>query len=266
MKKDINLLTDDINSISCIKTFQDEVDENYIIYDYKINRELEYPVEIHYENNKRMNSDKVIATTDEFINGYKVVQVETGEYGYIREQDNLLLPYRFDIASNFNEYGYAMIARDGKATWLNKEFDLLSIDEEMIPYDEAINDFNRIGYQEVSNFSKGKIPLSRVYDNRRTLNRLTGSSTAFGFAYVGIDGKYKEFREYNGENLSHYVHKRFDIGRGTDFDEKGRAITSGYFLFDNGSYIATEELRNICHKENILNHLKKETKKLTKKR
>ena len=53
--------------------------------------------------------------------------------------------------------------------------------------DKAYAKFN--GWQAIKSFSKGSIPLSKVYDGRN-YSRVS---------YFGIDGKLKEFYQYNGE-------------------------------------------------------------------
>ncbi len=69
---------------------------------------------------------KIKGVSGEFVNGFMLVQMNTGKFGYIRKSDGQLLPYRFAIASNFNELGFAVVGTLSGVTWINKNFCYLS--------------------------------------------------------------------------------------------------------------------------------------------
>ena len=77
-------------------------------------------------------SNTIIGETDEFINGFKIVKLLNKQYAYVRESDNVLLPYRFDIASQFNEEGIAIVAKDGIVTRIDKEFNIVDENKIMV--------------------------------------------------------------------------------------------------------------------------------------
>ena len=84
------------------------------------------------DNFQNIISNTIIGETYEFINGFKIVKLLNAQYGYVRETDNVLLPYRFDIASQFNEEGIAIVAKDGVVTRINKEFNIVDENKIMV--------------------------------------------------------------------------------------------------------------------------------------
>ena len=59
----------------------------------------------------------------------------------LSEKDNILLPYRYDIATDFNEYGFAMIGKNGKVSWIDKKFNYLNIEGKIEKEGNEFNDF-----------------------------------------------------------------------------------------------------------------------------
>ncbi len=251
MKKDINLNPNEIESIFCLRSFQDEADKDCYVYCYQINGKGEYISIVNYKDGKRVIGNDVYSDRGSFVNGYKVVETAPSEYAYIREKDNALLPGRFDVATNFNEYGLAMVAKDGRATWINENLDMLTMDRGMVPYEEVVNTC-KFGFQGVNAFSKGEKPLARVIDRSVKVIGEEGRNVAFGFAYIKPNTEFKEFFKYNGENLSSRSKVNFEYGCGSDFDERGYAVGNSYVFFDRGAYIPVEEFRNVCRQDALL--------------
>ena len=71
-------------------------------------------------------SNCIIRSNMNFVNGFKLVEFNDNRYGYIREEDHLLMPYRYDIASDFNEFGLAIVGKNGSVSWINKNFEYLN--------------------------------------------------------------------------------------------------------------------------------------------
>ena len=172
-------------------------------------------------------SNVVIKENNNFVNGFKVVVTENGEYAYIRQEDNCLLPFRYDIAFDFNEYGFAIVGKDGSVAWINTDFQYLNRDGKWTTESEYY--FN--GWQGIRNFSKGAIPLSQLYDGR---------SPYATISYVGTDGEIKQFYRYDGILDIEYPEEIFR--NATTFDEQGRAFADGNILFAKGYYISYEDL------------------------
>lgn len=182
-------------------------------------------------------SDEIVEESDHFINDFKVVRTENGEYGYIRESDNTLLPYRYDIAFDFNKYGLAIVGKDGRVSWIDNNFRYLNRNGIMVEDDNT--NFN--GFRSVSRFSKGNIPLSRI-------KMCSGS-----IAYFGLDGKYKEFYRYNGDlNIEESIST---FSSGTIFDEDGYALADDVRLFAQGFYVNNQDLIKIALEKEILDYI-----------
>lgn len=180
-------------------------------------------------------SSKIVDENSNFVNGFKVVKTSNGEYAYVRESDNCLLPFRYDVAFDFNEFGYAIVGKDGSVSWINKDFKYLNLQGEMVEekLDKSWAEFE--GWQGVTAFSKGDIPLSRVYDGRNKYGKI---------AYFGTDGKFKEFYQYDGKIKTHLP--RVTFSSGTTFNEKGLARAEGDILFAKGYSVSCEDLIKIC--------------------
>ncbi len=166
-------------------------------------------------------STDIIDKNSSFVNGFKVVKTSTGEYAYVRESDNILMPYRYDIATDFNEHGFAMVGKNGFVTWIDKDFRYLNRKGEMVK-EETDNSF--YSWEGVDDFSKGEIPLSRVFVREH------GNSTFGKMAYFTTDGTLKKFYKYDGEEIDR-------SNAITDFD----GICSNRTLFDKKNYISCSE-------------------------
>lgn len=243
-----------INSISA-GTVIGHLDFRATGYTFNEGEETEKFVSVHLPRFDRPTvSNKIVEDTNDFINGFKVVQTANGEYGYVRESDNILLPYRYDVASDFNQYGFAMVGKDGSVSWIDKSFKYLNsfgdmVDEDL---DDDCSEFK--GWGEVNNFSEGEIPLSRVYDGRNT----------YGITYYfGINGQFQTFCEYNGEINDFLSVSRFN--EGTDFDKTGYAMANGYMLFAKGYYLSYKDLIKLCKEKGFINIICEDAEKCLEK-
>lgn len=173
----------------------------------------------------------IIEDTHKFTNGIKVVKLENGEYGYLREADNKLLPYRYDYATNFNNNGYAIVAKDGTVSWIDRTFKYLSSDGLMV--EDYVNNKSSSfkGYLDVYNFTN--VPLSKVSTDRKV-------------SYFGLDGKIKEFYMYDGK-FSDYPYTTFAIGG--MFDGNGIAIDEEKILFAKGYFCTFSDFIKICRQD-----------------
>ena len=202
-------------------------------------------------------SDKIIKSSQKFVNGYKIVQTENGEYGYIDEENNELLPYRYDLALDFNQYGYAIVGKDGNVTWINKKFEHLNIIGKMVKDYSTEKSWTKTdGWLKVSEFSKGNMPLSRVYDNKTKYGELV--------AYFNTSGELQEFYHYDNPNDDDFP-KTYFI-HGTSFDESDTATAENYLLLARGYFMTYSELVNFCKQNGITNIINENiNKKLLKK-
>ena len=224
------------------------VDKGTERYSYILNegtdKEVRVTVILPYYSRPDISFD-IIDDSRDFVNGYKVVQTANKEYAYVREEDNKLLPYRYDIATDFNEYGYAMVGKDGKVSWVDKNFKYLNSKYEMVKEDSS--KFN--GFLSVSDFSKGENPLSKVCSCDYDWDRKT--------SYFGVDGKIKEFARYDGEIIRDGNSiKKFSY-YSEDFNDKGYATVNNdwLILLSSGYSLSTKDLTKICEEKGFLETL-----------
>ncbi len=223
---------------------------------------LRYIINDDYENAYRVNVDKYdwnnkeIVEESEFVNGYKLVKLANEFYGYIRESDNKLMEHLYNIATDFNEYGYAMVGRNDTVTWINKDFNYLS-DKGWVEdpvYDKNNEWFN--GYMDgmcsVDKFSNGSIPLSRIGKNSEICS------------YIGVDGKIIYFKAIDGDTLRLSSAIRY----GTNFDEHNHATSEGigfskdnYFLFGEGYYADFNDLTKYSLENGVIDKIEEKIKR-----
>ncbi len=225
--------------------FEYTKDIHYVINE---NEETETKVLVQLPNYVRpKKSNKISEDSNDFINGFKVVRTSNGEYAYVREVDNSLMPYRYDIATDFNEYGYAMVAKDGKVSWINKNFEYLNSKGKMVK--ENLNQVTSYfdGWEKVQDFSKSSVPLSLIWDGD------------YLYEYFGTDGKIKEFYKYDGEVDKNF--KRDCFTKGMTFNEKGYATSDDAIIFDKGYYITYEDLLRLSVEKGFLNELSEDAQR-----
>lgn len=195
-------------------------------------------------------SNKIINKNNKFINGYKVVKIANGEYSYINESTQLLMPYRYDIAFDFNEYGYAIACKDGNVTWINQDFYYLNSNGIFIEDTLNSNWQSNDVWQSVTNFSESKNPLSLI-SNYKGLCKKT--------AYLETTGKLKQFYRYDGKLVNTNPHSIFR--QGTTFDKDGIAMADDCMLFDKGYYMTYKDLIKICNQKGIIDTVVEEAEK-----
>ncbi len=172
-------------------------------------------------------TDEIIFENESFVNGFKVVKTKNGEYGYVREEDNALLPYRYDVALDFNEYGLAMVGKDGYVTWINRNFEYLNSLITMSKYEE---EYYFLSFEKINAFSKGEIPLSLLIQQHYDI---------YIYYYIDILGKLKSFKEYNEgyPALAAFL-------AATPFNEQGYARADDYILSSKGYMISKSDLKD----------------------
>ena len=220
---------------------------------YTINRDEDTETSIHVELPefyRPKKSNEIVDESSSFVNGFKVVKTANGEYAYVRESDNSLLPFRYDVAFDFNAFGFAIVGKDGSVSWIDRDFKYLNLQGEMVEeeLDKSWAKFD--GWQGVSAFSKGDVPLSKVYDGRNTYGRIS---------YFGTDGKFKEFFRYNGEIDNYFSTTTF--GNGSTFDEKGHAMADGDMLFAKGYYVSYKDLIKLSMEKGFIDSISADAEK-----
>ncbi len=241
-------IVNEIKSIKRVSAILITKGIRYISYDIN-QEETRITVQLP-EFGRPKRSDEIVASNANFINGFKVVKTVNGEYAYVREADNSLLPFRFDVAFDFNEYGYAMVGKDGTVSWINKEFKHLNRKGKMVEEQPGKTWTKDDGWQGIGAFSKGVKPLSMLYDGRGRFGTI---------AYYEIEGRLKEFYEYDGEEVSSYPYTHFSSG--TEFDEDGYASANGYLLSENGILLSPETIIEKAMKKGLIGDIIEEAKR-----
>lgn len=199
--------------------------------------------------NHFFTSKKVVDSSHSFIEGLKLVKMADGKYAYVQELNGQLLPYRYDIATDFNEYGFALVGKHGCVSWIDTSFHILNASGEMVEQKEEHGEIID-GFEEITEFSSGAIPLSKVVDCRHIYY---GS-----VSYFGMDGKLKEFVQYNGaenHSLSYLSFKN-----GTRFDKRGIAISEDKILFAQGYYCLLKDVINLYRHAAFMRQLSEDMK------
>ncbi len=219
-------------------TFNDDM-RQYLI---NANRDTGmYDANIMIDNNTNINkSEEIARISDDVVNGYRLFIDEAGFYGYIKEDDLEILPYRFDLATNFNEYGLAIVAYSGTVSWINKDFKIFSSDEECF-IDIEDNSYI-LGFKEVYNFSGNKNPLSKI---------VTFDDDIF---YLNTEGKIQKFKyKYDDGKTSSWDREYFNDTDFRNFEESGYMISKdGKIVLSEDGYIYTgEEIKNILNNKKL---------------
>lgn len=139
--------------------------KHYVIID-NFGKEYEYSPVI--KPSRGLIIDYAIINKNNFCNGFKLVQFRDKSYGYIYQHNGYVDFHRYDIATNFNKYGIAMVAKYGTVSFIDTNFNYLKqidLDSFSMVEEDTANylDFN--GLYEISKFSLGKAKIKTIYNN-----------------------------------------------------------------------------------------------------
>ncbi len=201
--------------------------------EYKINgsktHEINYPSRLTYTQYV-VNGGEIIDGVDKGAYGFRLAKNKFGQFLYIRKNDNQVMPFLFDYATEFNRYGLAMVAKDGCVTWINKKFEYFDADGKTR---DLVEKFGPKGWYSVSDFNGNGPKFSRCQ---------TGIDDKPYTIFLGTNFEAKEFYLYNGANIAKNVFYTRLEGTYTDFNEEGYALqedqsqilsTVGYFMDTN---------------------------------
>ena len=207
-------------------------------------------------SNKKFNitSIDIIKKADKFSCGYKLVKLSDQKYSYLRK-DGRLMAYRYDVASEFNKNGLAMVAKDGLVNWINANFNYYDYNSKSLVKDKITNDeFN--GFQEVNDFSTGKHKLSRVILNKKGIR---------SNIYLETNLLPKEFRSYDGSVVGEGT-TLLDLAYG-DFKDQDILVSDHGIIYSKGFYVPIDALLKECINNGTVDKFTKEinSKRLIKK-
>ncbi|HBA37179.1 MAG TPA: hypothetical protein DCY94_00515, partial [Firmicutes bacterium] len=225
-----------------------------------------FSVEVAKSSIRKELSTKIILENDSFSEGFKVVQTANGEFGYIKEEDGRLLPYRFDIAGDFDEHGLAMVGKNGEVSWINKKFEFLSADGIFRPCQLYIRPHSIL---RPNSFHKDINALSKVFafERENPVPIVSKDDETTSVRYLGLDGKIVKFYGFDGEAIrdfvSNFPEDLFKSPNYEDisFDIDGHLIMTDRVLF-RSTYVKLEDLIKIGKKKGLLDEIESDVKKL----
>jgi len=228
------------------------------IFLYEDKRRITYTIDEDYKTKchytavvprywRPKRSDEIVEQNKNFVNGFKLVRTSNGEFGYIRESDNELLPYRYDIAFDFNEYGLAMVGKDGDVSWIDKDFNYINLECEKVQEDLDYNYGDFKAWQTIEQFSKGEKPIAKLYYGRDTYAKIR---------YIDASGNLMSFRNFDGKIRDNLTTTYFSSG--TSFNKDGIARTGRSYLFARGYYIDYDDILEMAISRGFVNELSKE--------
>lgn len=224
-----------IKSIICVNSsiFRSKVSYSY----YKIKRINGDETGVFTERKKYDNqilSTQIKAASKKFVNGFKLVKMSDDKYAYIQEKDMTLLPYRYDYATNFNEFGLAIVGKDGGVSWINKDFKYLNSKGEMVIEENGLLKYFD-GWQGLYNFSGKENPLSRLFSCAEEYGKTV---------YFDTNGKIKDFYQNDGSIINEFY-------TGEDFNEHDQAVADNYVLLSKGFCTSLENTSKKTLKKSI---------------
>lgn len=249
-----------IEFISC-REIQNYENERKIIYTISENKQEHIYMVLLPKEKRPIQSDFIIFK-GKICNGFQLVQFLNKEFGYIRVKDNTLIPNRFDIATNFNSFHLAMVAKDGFVTWIDEYFNHIDYKGKMKKEEGLFTPQD--GFQTVYRFSHAlsKVEESRyfLYDNTHTYD--FKNTYLKNVCYVNPYKEIQEFYKYDGE-VQNYRKKIFS--KGENFNAFGVSLADDKLLFAEGYYSTLKDIFALTCKEESLNLDEKTRKKLLKK-
>lgn len=200
---------------------------------YKINNKdiilLKYPSKIKYKQ-YIVNGGLIYDKGNKPAYGFKIVYNKYGQCLFMRMKDNVTMPYIFDFATNFNKYGLAMVAKDGKVTWINKKFQYFNDKQGTSNLTEK---YRINGWASIDAFSGGDTKLSRCQ------NSFEKPSTSF----LGTDFQAKTFYEYDGSGINEDEYCNSLDGVYSNFNEKGYATSgTGETILSSDGYYTSDQI------------------------
>ena len=217
----------------------------------------------------RPDFSDVIVEEEDFVEGFKRVRLENGEYGYIREIDGTLLPYRFDIASDFNEYGFAMVGKGCEVAWIDKAFNYLNMLGHLTPCPHGYkrismehgiygytNSFSEHGWTAIADFSDGEYPLSLMLKKMPS-----GPYTS----YMTKEGSLQKFYDYDGAIRESY-HTMFGIENypkdmsieKESFDSDGTKVLATGILYARGYFCSLKNILELGENGAMVHEIEKD--------
>lgn len=203
-------------------------------------------------------SAEIIDDPGVFTNSFKVVRLSDGLFGYVREEDGVLLPERFLIAGEFDEHGFAMVGKENGVTFIDKDFNAIA---SLKSYRNGNESFAPLRLLDL----KGLDPL-RFNDGQGNAcvpqavigylhNRFFIGHVCFRnlVSYVDLEGNVKSFYKYGVDVPEKWFttlpnNDKSDILESLyakRFNKDGYLVLDNLILFEAGYYSTFEDITNL---------------------
>lgn len=194
-------------------------------------------IEINYIDISDLNNLETVVDRTRYVNRFKVVRFKDGLYGYVRQSDKKVLPYRFYLASNFNEYGYAMVALKNGVTFIDTGFNVYTMNGwSGYHLRMLINGMDSLLPARIFQFSNGATPTAKI----------DGDLVSY---CIGLNGY--AIKDTIGDHATEV----------NEFGPEEYSITTEGIILADGSSYSWDELGHLAVERvpNFIDFLKKET-------
>lgn len=188
--------------------------------------------EINTHDSIRETEECRVVSVGEEVNGFRRVEFSNGKIGF-QDASGKVAPYKFNIASDFNEYGFAIVGTMYGVTWINSEFKKLTARGTWTFMEDQFIEMPT----RIQNFVLGMSSVSYMRRSKRE---------AF---FIDIEGKKVQFVD---ELHEQYVDFGGTYDSEAGFNELGYKITSKGVYFANGSFMGFEEIIKLPEASELL--------------
>lgn len=247
-------MTDNFPNIKSLKFNLSSINERkptFIVVDDQKQAHVHETSWIH-QHYCHVTMEDVIDESTEFVNGFKRVLFSDMSYGYIEEQTQRLLPFKFNIASDFNEHGYAMVGTNGGVGLINRDMKALcygcvkqDLDSVLVSYPSRWKNWESgyvesFDYQGRSYFLICEHNLIKINDHYRhkTVARFLNEDGK-GICFVPLRGS-KSLDQFYKVSIDPY--NISDDIKHLAFNEHGFCIFGQFVIFASGYYCTYEEI------------------------
>lgn len=125
--------------------------------DYKMNFKV---INVLINDDYSFKKENIDFMYDE-VNGFTRVLMKDGKFALYDVVNDKFSAFTYDVVTDFNDFGYAMVGRYGGVTWIDRNFNVIDR-EGKLSLDNGENINNKNSFTSVHAFSNGKSPLSKV--------------------------------------------------------------------------------------------------------
>ena len=240
-------------NITKVSSYRENENNTYIIHGENATKVIE-------TNTKEKFGYKIIERND-YINGFQLVKFSDGLFGYVR--NDKILRYKFELATDFNEYGLAIVGNYGSIGWVNKNFDFYSTS--IINGKTKDLSFIHINNEEINKH----LFLNHGWNSITTFNKDSSLSLLKGDKDCFIDefGNIKTFKhiDHNYQDLSSFNEIYSDFTDDTFTEAKHILFNKEVLtLLEDGYYLTNSDFKVLAIQYGIIDKVIEKAKTLKK--